>query len=263
MPRVEASGARIVMLCTDGRSSRVIYHALQAKFGVSKVLMEPPVSKRRLLFRRAKRLGVKTVVGQLAFQAGVQPVLERTSRSRIREILHAAKLCDSAIPEEAVEHVSSVNDTSAIDRLVELQPALVFISGTRILSKNLLSKMDAPIVNIHAGITPLYRGVHGAYWALVEGDVKRCGVTVHLVDAGIDTGRVLAHREIRPTPQDSFVTYPYLQLAAGVPAALEAVEALLAGQVHSESVPTNKPSKLWHHPTLWSYARNRWLRGVA
>ena len=66
-----------------------------------------------------------------------------------------------------------------------------------------------------AGITPLYRGVHGAYWALAEGRRDLCGVTVHRVDAGIDTGEVLAQVLIDPTPQDNFVTYPWLQVAEG------------------------------------------------
>ena len=41
---------------------------------------------------------------------------------------------------------------------------------------------------MHAGITPQYRGVHGGYWAVVNNDPEHCGVTIHFVDKGIDTG---------------------------------------------------------------------------
>ena len=52
----------------------------------------------------------------------------------------------------------------------------------------LLEAVPAVFLNTLAGITPSYRGVHGAYWALVQRQPDACGVTVHLVDAGIDTG---------------------------------------------------------------------------
>jgi methionyl-tRNA formyltransferase len=42
------------------------------------------------------------------------------------------------------------------------------------------SSINSKFVNIHVGITPKYRGVHGTYWALVNNDVENSGVTVHL-----------------------------------------------------------------------------------
>jgi methionyl-tRNA formyltransferase len=47
---------------------------------------------------------------------------------------------------------------------------------------------------VHAGITPRYRGTHGGYWVLLNNDPGHCGVTIHLVDPGIDTGSIVARR---------------------------------------------------------------------
>ena len=55
-----------------------------------------------------------------------------------------------------------------------------------------LGSLGCPVVNVHAGITPRYRGVHGGYWALAERHPEWVGTTVHLVDPGIDTGAILA-----------------------------------------------------------------------
>jgi folate-dependent phosphoribosylglycinamide formyltransferase PurN len=66
--------------------------------------------------------------------------------------------------------------------LKAINPDLVIVNGTRIISKKVLSSINSKFVNIHVGITPKYRGVHGTYWALVNNDVENSGVTVHFVD---------------------------------------------------------------------------------
>ena len=123
----------------------------------------------------------------------------------------------------------------------------------------MLSSTHAPFINTHAGITPKYRGTHGGYWALYNSDPGRCGVTVHLVDAGIDTGDIVDQAPIKPIREDSFVTYPYLQLAAALPLLVKAVQGALAGALPSR-LATGE-SAVWYHPGLLQYLAGR-LRGV-
>jgi folate-dependent phosphoribosylglycinamide formyltransferase PurN len=61
------------------------------------------------------------------------------------------------------------------------------------------SSINSKFVNIHVGITPKYRGVHGTYWALVNNDVENSGVTVHFVDEGIDTGNIINQAIVVPS----------------------------------------------------------------
>jgi methionyl-tRNA formyltransferase len=132
--------------------------------------------------------------------------------------------------------------------------------GTRIIGSETLKAVGAPFINYHAGITPKYRGVHGAYWARVSGDAEHCGISVHLIDAGIDTGPVLYHARIVPTAEDNFSTYPYLQLAAGLPLLSRAAKDALSGTLRPREV--NLPSRLWSHPTFWSYCANGLRCGI-
>ena len=46
---------------------------------------------------------------------------------------------------------------------------------------------------MHPGICPEYRNAHGCFWALVNRDLDRVGMTLLRVDAGIDTGPVYLH----------------------------------------------------------------------
>ncbi len=59
------------------------------------------------------------------------------------------------------------------------------------LERATLAAIDAPFINYHAGINPKYRGQHPGYWALASDDAENAGVTIHLVDEGVDTGSVL------------------------------------------------------------------------
>ena len=119
--------------------------------------------------------------------------------------------------------------------------------------------MPATFINTHQGITPQYRGSHGAYWALHEDDRNHCGVTVHLVDAGIDTGNIIGQAMTEPTPADSFVTYPYLQTAAALPILHKAISE--ARQDTLETRAISGPSAVWYHPGATQYLRAL-LRGV-
>ena len=158
-----------------------------------------------------------------------------------------------------LKKVSSVNEDQCLQLLQSINPQLVIVNGTRIISKQILESVNAVFVNMHAGITPKYRGVHGAYWALVNDDKQNCGVTVHMVDAGIDTGEVIFQATITPASNDNFVTYPLLQLAAGIPGMKKAIADTLAGRLGKTFAVGE--SKLWSHPGFGQYIFLRLIKG--
>lgn len=159
---------------------------------------------------------------------------------------------------EAIGHIPSVNHPDGHAAVLHLAPDVMVISGTRILSARTIAALGRPIINMHAGITPQYRGVHGGYWALVQRDPAHCGVTVHLVDAGVDTGAVLYQALITPGPTDDFSTYPTLQTLAGLPLLVKAVQS---AHVPAAQTPAGT-SRRWYHPTLWGYLWHRIAGGV-
>jgi phosphoribosylglycinamide formyltransferase-1 len=256
------AGPRVVLLAGEGRSTNIVFHYLASRFDVVGAVLERPVPRRRFLRNRVRRLGAGRVAGQVAFRLTVAPLLERQGRGRRGEILRVFSLHDGPIERSLVTRVRSANAEETVAVLRALRPDAIVINGTRILSERLLASVPAPFVNIHAGITPMYRGVHGGYWALVEGDRQACGVTVHLVDAGIDTGPILGQTLIEPTADDTFATYPLLQLAKGLPLLERGVRVAAAGGSNASPPRSDPRSALWTHPTLWEYLRYRIGRGV-
>jgi folate-dependent phosphoribosylglycinamide formyltransferase PurN len=139
------------------------------------------------------------------------------------------------------------------------------VHGTRIIAERVLRQIAAPVLNVHAGITPHYRGVHGGYWAFADGRPELAGTTVHLVDAGIDTGGILGQATFARSEHDTIATYPYLHLACGLPVLVELARTLLSGEEPSLRPPLAgaEESQLRWHPTAWGYLTTRFRRGVA
>lgn len=243
---------RILLLGVDCDFTNMIYHALKKLYPDIEVIIEEPVSKGKLIRGRIKKIGVFKVLGQLIFQVGIYPFLKRRSEARIKEILQKGGMSTEPIPLEVLQNIGSANDKKSIELIKGKAPDLIIINGTRILSKEFVQNFQGKIMNIHAGITPAYRGVHGAYWALVNNDPENCGTTVHFVDSGIDTGSILAQAKVEVEPGDNFATYPYLQFAKGINLLMEAVQKFFEGSLKVIPAGSDK-SSLWYHPTFMEY----------
>jgi methionyl-tRNA formyltransferase len=129
------------------------------------------------------------------------------------------------------------------------------VAGTSILQPRLLAA--APVfLNIHAGLTPRYRGAHGAFWAVMEGRPDLAGVTVHVVDQGIDTGGIVEQAAIRIEPDDTPRTLVAKQYLAAWPLLAGAVRAALDGRLAARR-RDDLESRLWYSPTPGSYWQYR------
>jgi methionyl-tRNA formyltransferase len=71
----------------------------------------------------------------------------------------------------------------------------VVASFTRILKPATLSLAPLGVLNVHPSLLPKYRGADPIFWAMVK-DEKATGVTIHWMDAGVDTGPILAQCEV-------------------------------------------------------------------
>lgn len=251
---------KLLFIAAKGLSSQIVLNALHKSFGVDAAIFEEKESTKKFLQRRIKKLGYLKVAGQVLFQLIVVPLLRKQAAIVIDTMVEQAQLDTIQNDAILIHQVYSANDSSVIELVQNIQPDVVVINGTRILSKKLLTVISCPVINMHAGITPQYRGVHGAYWALVNGDEKNCGVTVHLVDEGVDTGDVLYQSLIKIAPEDNFLTYPIKQLIAGIPFLLKAVGDAFSNKLSPYSAAGN--SNQWYHPTIWQYLYMRIKKGI-
>jgi folate-dependent phosphoribosylglycinamide formyltransferase PurN len=254
--------SRFLMLAGKHESTNIIANELRKHFGDFPLIIEQGVPGLQIARRRAQKLGYVSAAGQVLFIGTVAKWLRLQSRQRIEEIKREYGLDTTPVASNVI-HVNSANSDECIRHLQAANPELVVVNGTRILSRRMLGSISGRFVNMHAGITPAFRGCHGAYWAIATGRPHLAGTTIHWVDPGIDTGSVLKQASIQYGPKDNFSTYPYLHLAAGLPLMVQTVREFLEGNVAESPLPGRETagSHLYHHPTAWSYLLGR-LRGV-
>lgn len=94
-------------------------------------------------------------------------------------------------------------DAHLAETVGEVNPDVVVTAGfMKILGPGFLSRFGGRIVNSHPALLPSFPGAHGVADALAHG-VKVTGATVHLVDAGVDTGPILAQAPVAISPGDT------------------------------------------------------------
>jgi len=87
-------------------------------------------------------------------------------------------------------------DAALTEAVAAHSPDLVVSAGfMKILGPQFLTRFGGRILNAHPTLLPAFPGAHGVAEALAYG-VKVTGCTVHLVDAGTDTGPILAQQPI-------------------------------------------------------------------
>ena len=258
--RYGEDGMQVVVLAADGASTWMLVNALKAEYPSLQVALEKSISRWPMMKRRIARVGIWTVLGQALFMLYL-PMLRRLNRARTQELINNARLNTRQPSDMAIQQFDSANSDECLTWLAEENPDVVVLNGTRIVSPAVLGSCGAVFLNTHCGITPAYRGVHGGYWALYQREPENAGVTVHVVDAGIDTGDIIYQALIEVDAHDNFLTYPVKQYVAGIPLMRQALADLAAGCLRTKRRSDLK-SAIWQHPTFWQYVGARWLRGV-
>lgn len=94
-------------------------------------------------------------------------------------------------------------DRRLAERIKKENPTLIVCAGyLRILSDPMLAAFPQRIVNIHPSLLPAFPGLRSQKQALDYG-VKVTGCTIHLVEAGVDTGKILAQGVVPVLAKDT------------------------------------------------------------
>src|SRR5215213_8029156 len=120
-------------------------------------------------------------------------------------------LADGGTPDHPIDHVAraagipvislaDLRDAETVTRLASVHPdALVVACFPWRLPRAARSLASLGGINIHPSLLPALRGPDPVFWALRRGD-RRTGVTLHLLDAGLDTGPIIAQEAVDIPP---------------------------------------------------------------
>lgn len=95
-----------------------------------------------------------------------------------------------------------------------------------ILKRDVIYSSDAPIVNLHISYLPYNRGAHPNFWSFFDGTPS--GVSIHLIDEGVDTGAIICQRYVNFAKNETTFAQTYKRLIAEIEAMfIENIEEIL------------------------------------
>ena len=86
------------------------------------------------------------------------------------------------------------SDTVLSNEFIKKYDAIVSFGYRHIIKQELLDSIKIPIINLHIAYLPYNKGAHPNFWSFVEN--TPAGITIHEVDKGIDTGRIILNKMI-------------------------------------------------------------------
>ena len=142
----------------------------------------------------------------MAGQLKIQPVLAASDNADAGLLTLADNLgvATRVIREEKFRtRLSEETECQLVEDLRASGAELIVLAGyMRLVKSPLLEAFPRKIVNIHPSLLPAFPGLEAWKQALAAG-VEKTGCTVHFVDAGMDTGEIIAQSEVPVLPGDT------------------------------------------------------------
>ncbi len=143
----------------------------------------------------------------------------------------------SAVKKAALDHglpvfqPVSLQSPEAVDRLAQWRPKVIVVAAFgQILPQEVLDVPPYGCLNVHASLLPRWRGAAPVAAAIRAGD-EMTGVTIMKMDAGLDTGPIVAQREEPIRPDDTRATLMERLSYVGAELLAETLPPYLAGDV--------------------------------
>lgn len=192
------------------------------------------MSRLRLVFMGSPEFAVPSLQ-TLAGAHKVLAVVTQPDKQKGRGLALAPPPVKSAAQELGLPVMQPERLRQVQDELSALAADLfVVVAYGKILSAKSLAIPRLGCINLHASLLPRYRGAAPIHWAVVGGE-RRSGVTIMLMDQGMDTGPTLLRREVELSPRETAGSLHDRLAPLGAAALLEGVEGFASGRL--EPVP--------------------------
>lgn len=146
-------------------------------------------------------------------------------------------------------------DAALADAIAAHAPEFVVLAGfMRVVGRSFLDRFPRRVINLHPSLLPAFPGAHGPADAIAAG-VRISGCTVHVVDAGVDTGPIIAQAAVPVLDgDDANALHARIQVAEHqlLPHVIDGIARgviRITPEVRVPAPSTNEPSILYSLPT--------------
>ena len=170
---------------------------------------------------------------RLALQPVATVMLEPNSVSGRRLVEYCENRCIPLIKTRSVRTEDFIAQFDELD-----YDLIVSAHFQRILPQRIFSRARLGALNLHPSLLPKYRGMSPQHWPIILGDAET-GVTVHSIDDGVDTGRIMRQVRIPMEPEIYIHQLQIKFLSVYRTIMVEAVERLFFGESGEEQPATD------------------------
>lgn len=124
------------------------------------------------------------------------------------------------------------------------------VSPTQIFKEELINLPRFGCINIHTAKLPEYRGLYPTYWAMSNGE-KTLGISIHYIEKGIDTGKIILQDEIDIPPETTLDHMLITSKLRGAELLVEAIGKIDSG--NQEAFYAEGEGSYFSFPTPQSY----------
>lgn len=229
------------------------------------LLREAPGAFVRKLRREYRRVGALRLIDVVLFRI----------LYKLKHAQHDARWVEQRVAELRIRYpadITAVPRITAVDPNAEevrnfiagLQPDFAMARCKHILKPAIFNIPRHGTYVLHPGICPSYRNAHGCFWALVNRDLERVGMTLLKVDAGIDTGPIYLQASYPyDETRESHVVIQHQVVLENLGMITKVLMAIANHSFVPRQLPS-EPSHNWGQPWLSAYLHwKRCLRGVS
>lgn len=138
-----------------------------------------------------------------------------------------------------------LNSAETVRFLEASSPDVVLVYGTDLIRPPLLDAFAGRMVNMHLGLSPYYRGTATNFYPLLNDEPEFVGATIHLIDAGIDSGAILTQARPEIVAADRPHTIGCKAIEAGIDALIRVLPEWAEGTRTSVSQWSVSDPKLY------------------
>lgn len=129
----------------------------------------------------------------------------------------------------------SVNDDQCLAAINEATPDLLLVYGTGKIYSHIFEAAPLGALNAHGGLLPGYRGLDTNLWAAYEGKPEDMAVTLHMIDAELDTGPVYETRRLGKIAGLNLANLRYHTAVICTDMFIDVVSGIAAGTMHAKT----------------------------
>tara|TARA_Y100000310_G_C20659546_1_gene803920 strand:- start:745 stop:1536 length:792 start_codon:yes stop_codon:yes gene_type:complete len=126
-----------------------------------------------------------------------------------------------------------INTPENQEHIRGLNPKALAVHSTSIIKPGIINSFPGRILNLHAGLSPYYRGTATNLWPIYNNEPEYIGMTVHYLDEGIDSGEVISQGRPEIEEDDDAHTIGCKNVVLGTEMMIEAIRRLYDGTITS------------------------------